>query len=508
MLRFLATAVIASTAIAQDYYSAALDGAQEVPPVATAGRGWGIVRFEPATSSVRIFVHYEGTTGPGVAAHLHLGPVGVAGGIIVPLTAASPNSYTGTGVLSPANAAALAAAGTYLNVHTAAFPGGEVRGQVVPAVSTRFTGQLTGAQEVPPNPSTATGRVVAFLHEPDGRVVYDVDSVGLVNVFAAHQHQGAVGVAGPIVFGLNGAAGQYSGVSDRLTAAQVATMKTNGMYFNIHTNAFPNGEIRAQMIKDAGDHWIARLDGAQGVPPVPTPSLGDVQLILSPAGVISVIGAYDAGSLLGPVTAAHVHLGAVGVNGGIVFPVSFAGGVISATYTPTTTDLTNLRAGNWYVNVHTTVFPGGEIRGQLAPAKLPAPFGNGCLGSNATRPQAGATGFASLGAPVNVDLYGALPGGIELFVFGPSRDAASGVIPLPAELPTLGLAAPLCYLLVDPQTILVNLADAFGFATQAINVPFALPLRGQTFYVQWVSLDPGANPAGFVTASAIPLLIQ
>jgi hypothetical protein len=506
MLRFLTAAVLVSTAIAQDYYSAALDGAQEAPPVATAGRGWGIVRFDPASSSVRIFVYYEGTTGPGVASHLHVGPVGVSGPIIVPLSPASPNTYTGTGVLTAANAAALAANGTYLNVHTAAFPGGEVRGQVVPAASTRFTGLLTGAQETPPNASTATGTVIAFLHEPDGRVVYDINSTGLVNVTAAHMHQGPTGVAGPIVFGLNGGAGQYCGVSDRLTAAQITTMKANGMYMNIHTNAFAGGEIRAQLIKDLGDHWSARLNGAQEVPPVPTNGLGDVQMILSPSGLLTLTGAYS--GLLGPTILAHIHLGAVGVAGPIVVPISFSGGTLSATFFPTAADLTNLRAGNWYVNVHSTVFSGGEIRGQLTPAKLPAPFGEGCLGSNGVRPQSGATGFASIGSPMSINLFGALPGGIELFAFGPSRDTASGVIPLPVELTTLGIASPNCFLLVDPQAILVVIADPFGCASQTLNVPFTPALRGLTFFSQWVSLDPLATPSGFVTSSALPLLIQ
>ncbi len=506
MLRYLAPLVLVSAALAQDYYSVALDGAQEVPPTPTAGRGWGVVRYDPATTNIRIFVYYEGLTGPPVAAHLHQGPVGVNGPIVVFLNPTAPNVFTASQAIPQAVATALAANGTYINVHTAAFGGGEIRGLVTPATSTRFTGQLTGAQENPPTPSTATGTCIAFLHEPEGRVVYDINSTGLVNVIAAHQHQGAVGVNGPIIFGLNGANGNYCGVSDRLTAAQVTAMKANGMYMNIHTNLFPNGEIRAQLIRDAGDHWVAELDGAQETPPVATAGFGGAQLILAPNGTLSVTGA--SAGLAGPPLAAHVHLGPPGVAGGIVFFLTAAGGTITGTFTPTAADLTNLRAGNWYVNVHTAAFPGGEIRGQLGAAKLPTSYGEGCLGSNGVRPQSGATGFGSVGSPMSFDLYGALPGGIELFLFGGSRDLAGGVIPLPVELTALGLGAPRCYLLVDPGTILLVLADGFGCAQLPIGVPLTAALRGVRFYSQWVSLDPAANPVGFVTSSGLSTLIQ
>lgn len=506
MLRYLAPLALASTALAQDYYSAVLDGAQEVPPVATTARGWSVVRFEPATSTVRIFVFHEGLTGAPTAAHLHQGVVGVNGGVLVPLVAAAPNAFTAVAVLPAAQAAALAANGTYLNVHTAAFPGGEIRGQVVPPISTRFTGVLSGAQEVPANASVGTGSAIAFLHEPDDRVVYVVNTSGLANVTAAHFHQAATGVNGPVMVPLNGGNGSYCGVSGRLTAAQVAAWKANGVYVNVHTAAFPGGEIRAQMIKDLGDHFVAPISGAQQVPPSPSPGLGDGNLVVAPNGTITVTGAF--GGLTGPAVAAHVHLGPIGVNGGIVFGLGIVGSTFSGTYVPTPADLVNLRTGNWYINVHTAAFPGGEIRGQLTPAQLPTPFGGPCLGSNNQRPQAGTTGFPSLGSAVSLDLYGALPGGIALLAFGNNRDFLGAAIPLPAHLPALGLNAPNCFLLVDPATLVVAFANPFGCANLTLNVPFTPGLRGQRFFTQWFSLDAAANPAGFVASNAMTLPIQ
>ncbi|HZN38906.1 MAG TPA: CHRD domain-containing protein [Planctomycetota bacterium] len=501
MLRLFAACLLSSVALAQSYFSAALEGAQEVPPVVTAGRGWGIVRLDPATNTVTIFVFHELLSGAPIAAHLHIGAVGVSGGVILPLAPAGPNTYTGSGVLAAPDVAALNASGTYLNVHTPANPGGEIRGQVVPSVSSRYKGVLTGAQEVPPNPSIGTGTAVAYLHEPENRVVYMVNSTGLVSVAAAHFHQGAPGVSGPIIVPLNGSNGNYCGVSNRLPAAQLAAWKANGCYANIHTAAFPNGEIRAQMLQDVGDHFVAALNGLQEVPPSPSPGLGGASLILGVNGTLSLQGGFS--GLTGPPTAAHVHLGPPGVSGGIVFPLAIAGPTISGTYTPTAADLTSLRAGNWYVNIHTVAFGGGEIRGQLGPARLPTTFGEGCQGSSGVRPQIGATGFPSVGSSMSIDLYGAFPGSAALFAFGASRDSA-GVIPLPISLGTIGIGGPTCHLFVDPASILAFPINGFGCASVLINVPFAPALRGQNYYSQWFAIDL----PGFIASSALSMTIQ
>src|SRR5262249_33851759 len=156
-----------------------------------------------------------------------------------------------------------------------------------------------------PNASTATGTAVAYLHEPENRVVYLVSSSGLVSVTAAHFHQGAVGVAGPVIIPLNGSLGTYGGVSGRLTAAQVTSWKPSGFYATIHTSAFAAGEIRGQMLPDAGDHWVAAADQAQETPPTGSPGLGGASLIVAPNGTITVQGAFA--GLTGPVIAAHVH---------------------------------------------------------------------------------------------------------------------------------------------------------------------------------------------------------
>lgn len=74
-----------------------------------------------------------------------------------------------------------------------------------------------------------------------------------------------------------------------------------------------------------------------------------------------------------PVNNAHIHRGAFGVAGGVVINFSpsanLANGKLNATFTldKTLGDEIAGNAGNFYINVHTSQNPGGEIRGQLTP---------------------------------------------------------------------------------------------------------------------------------------------
>jgi hypothetical protein len=119
-------------------FKASLKGATEVPPTTSAGTGTATVTYDAATKMVTWQGTFSGLTGPATAAHSH-GPAdpGKNAGVIVPLsTKDTPftSPFSGSATLSDDKAAALAAALTggqaYVNIHTAANPGGEVRGQL------------------------------------------------------------------------------------------------------------------------------------------------------------------------------------------------------------------------------------------------------------------------------------------------------------------------------------------------------------------------------------------
>ncbi len=116
------------------HYMASLDGASEVPPHDVPGKGVATADLDTVTRTFTYKVEYADLTGPAVAAHFH-GPA--APGVnappvvmIAPPAMASP--LTGSANLTDAQIADLNAGKWYVNVHTAANKGGEIRGQVMP----------------------------------------------------------------------------------------------------------------------------------------------------------------------------------------------------------------------------------------------------------------------------------------------------------------------------------------------------------------------------------------
>ena len=112
-------------------FGATLSSAAEVPANTSAGSGSMQATLNKSTNVLSWKVTYAGLSGPATAGHIH-GPAlpGANAGVVVPFTsAASP--IEGSATLTPAQIADLMAGKWYANVHTAANPGGEIRGQVM-----------------------------------------------------------------------------------------------------------------------------------------------------------------------------------------------------------------------------------------------------------------------------------------------------------------------------------------------------------------------------------------
>lgn len=112
---------------------ARLSPESEVPPAVSMGQGNAQVWLNKDTGGLRWKVDYSGLSGPATMAHFH-GPAepGVNAGVVVPVKGAIPlQSFEGEASISPAQVQDLLAGKWYFNIHTAKYPGGEIRGQVV-----------------------------------------------------------------------------------------------------------------------------------------------------------------------------------------------------------------------------------------------------------------------------------------------------------------------------------------------------------------------------------------
>lgn len=129
---------VASDAAAESF-KVALSGAQQVPPVETAGNGAADLTYDPATRVLTWSVTYEGLSGPATMAHFHgPAPAGKNGPVVIWLSkkgSEAESPITGEATLTPEQAAQFTAGDWYINVHTSAHPSGEIRGQIVPPKS-------------------------------------------------------------------------------------------------------------------------------------------------------------------------------------------------------------------------------------------------------------------------------------------------------------------------------------------------------------------------------------
>jgi hypothetical protein len=126
----LSTLLTAGASAETVSYKADLKGSEEVPATDSKGTGTAAVTYDTASKLLSWKVTYSGLSGPATAAHIH-GPAEPGKNAGVAIGFAKPESpIEGSATLTDAQAADLAAGKLYINVHTAANKGGEIRGQV------------------------------------------------------------------------------------------------------------------------------------------------------------------------------------------------------------------------------------------------------------------------------------------------------------------------------------------------------------------------------------------
>jgi hypothetical protein len=131
-LTLLAAALLASGVALGSDVKVTLSGAQEVPAVQSSASGNGTITVGD-DKSVKGSVTTKDING--TAAHIHEAPAGKSGGVIIPLAKGSDGSWTAPpgAKLTDAQLTAFKAGNLYVNVHSAAHPDGEIRGQLKPS---------------------------------------------------------------------------------------------------------------------------------------------------------------------------------------------------------------------------------------------------------------------------------------------------------------------------------------------------------------------------------------
>ncbi len=156
LVAVFAVALVSAASAATVKYTADLSGAGEVPKTDSKGTGKLDATYDTATKALNYTLTFDGLSGPATAAHFH-GPARRSknAGVLVPIGGASPTSpVTGNATLTDDQAKDLRTGRVYVNVHTAANPSGEIRGQVV-RVSARGNGSAHTTSASAPAPTAA-----------------------------------------------------------------------------------------------------------------------------------------------------------------------------------------------------------------------------------------------------------------------------------------------------------------------------------------------------------------
>lgn len=357
-------------------YTAYLNGGNEVPAVTTDALGWGSFNLSKAGYELEINIATAGLSGPITGAHLHMGAAGTNGAVIEDLTSFVQGQSVVNAVVNPsAYAADIAAGNVYINVHTAANPNGEIRAQLVLQPALTFDAYATGAQEVPASSSTAFGLGTVNVDYNLSTLTFHLIADGLSGpIMGAHIHAGGAGSNGPVVYDLTplitAAGTEIIGTLPLASIDDLNTFLSGGFYWNIHTAANPNGEIRGQVYKLARENYAYTFDPANNAEDCADGAGMGVGMVTIDRGQSNAHYMMVLCELAENVNAAHFHNASSGTAGPVIFDLSpsFASNNNTAAYGYwTEPDFTSaqsvmFRNNEVYANVHTDNCPSGATR--------------------------------------------------------------------------------------------------------------------------------------------------
>jgi hypothetical protein len=350
---------------------ALLEGGNEVPPVDTLATGNASLTINTDTLDIVLHVRSIGLD-DALTAHIHGGFAGTTGRPLITLDQdpVDPAAWSTFATFTMEQYDALLIGGLYVNIHSLANPPGEIRGQLLPTNITVIQTALSGDNEVPPVESGASGSASLTINTDTLDMVLHARSIGFDDALTAHIHDGFAGANGRPIITLQQDVTDPAAwsTSATLTTDQYETLSAGGHYVNMHSPANPPGEIRGQLLPVGISVIQTDLSGQNEVPPVASSSAGSASLTVNNMTMAVVLAAKTID--LDDAIAGHIHTGAAGTNGPVI--VALAQNLVDSSNWSGSTDFTSgqyaaLLAGDLYVNIHSAVNPGGEIRGQLIP---------------------------------------------------------------------------------------------------------------------------------------------
>jgi hypothetical protein len=270
---FLAGAICALTVVVQAQvveFRATINAAQEVPAGTSPATGSAIMHYDVGTNTFDLMVSISGLTNTATASHIHEAAAGANGSVVTNLGGEAAYVRTGSSlratfrnVTHGGDRLKLLQGGAYFNLHSAQFPGGEVRGQLIPR-PVRLYANMDVAQEQAAFPAVNLSALNDFggavaLYDPMANTISIRASLfNFRNVFTnSHIHEGAPGVSGPVrtQLGTSATAGAYSSASGHISGAHESiafvgdpfVLLAGGMYLNYHSATFTGGELRGQL---------------------------------------------------------------------------------------------------------------------------------------------------------------------------------------------------------------------------------------------------------------------
>lgn len=330
------------------------DGAQVVPPNGTASTASCTADLNGAATAIDVQCTHD-VPSPD-AAHIHDAPAGQVGPAI--FTFPSPASpLSATVPLTPQQVASFAATFLYLDVHaegTEEEPGDEIRGQI----GTPPVGATTGTILIRKATFPAGGSGFSFIDTitPGAFVLND----GGTRTFNGVE-------PGTYTVSENDPAGGGHTLADVSCDDANSSGDTSARTATIRVEA---GEtvtctFRNLQTSPTDDIFVFHLSGDQEVPAVATTDRGGCMgRFDSGASELTLVCTHD----VEEPTLMHIHRAPAGANGGVVFNLGDPTSPVIATWSGMTpAQVTDLFAGNYYVNIHTAGRPAGVIRGQIRP---------------------------------------------------------------------------------------------------------------------------------------------